>query len=617
MIQAKKITQSDRKKLDRKQSSRHVWRMRIRVLIILAAASFFGMQKMQVLAAKGTVTYGSESYNWHTGEVCPIGVYVNSDVRIGSYEVCLEYDTNMLRYLDGASEQVENRLYIRGTGVETTYKTMLHFEPLQAGDTSIRVVSAACTPAMDVSGNAPVDVSGNVISTIEMIQLSVAPVTVMQTVSNRLQGLAVEPVNIQGFAPNVFYYELTVEAEVENINVSYATEDDGAEVTISDTTLMTGENMITVSVKGTAAEESIYTLHVIRKEPVAESVIPTELPVPTESPAPAETPEPAKKPVPLETSEQTEAFEPAVSAENIKGQIFLQNPVLWLSVIAVAVLFVAYSVRILKNRKTRIIEEKEELADSSLHVINLEETVIDVQHVTMCFRLAQDEASSLKEYMIRTVKGQNCYNTLTALNDISFEVKQGDVVGIIGTNGSGKSTLLKIISGALNPTLGHVEVDRSKVQMLTLGTGFDMELTARENVYLNGAIIGYTREYIDERYEEIVEFAELQGFMEERMKNFSSGMVSRLGFAIATMRDTPDILILDEVLSVGDMFFRQKSEKRIKEMIHSGATVLIVSHSTDTILKNCNRAVWIEKGDFKMEGTPKAVCAAYMKGAGI
>ena len=185
------------------------------------------------------------------------------------------------------------------------------------------------------------------------------------------------------------------------------------------------------------------------------------------------------------------------------------------------------------------------------------------------------------------------------------------MVGIIGTNGSGKSTLLKILSGALTPTKGKVYVDHSKVQMLTLGTGFDMELTARENVYLNGSIIGYSKSFIDEKYEEVVRFAELEGFMDEKMKNFSSGMVSRLGFAIATMRDAPDILILDEVLSVGDRFFREKSEKRIRELIHSGATVLIVSHSTETIVKNCTKVIWIEKGVLQMMGDPKTVCNAY------
>ena len=237
--------------------------------------------------------------------------------------------------------------------------------------------------------------------------------------------------------------------------------------------------------------------------------------------------------------------------------------------------------------------------------------VISVKNVTMKFKVATENVSSLKEYLICALKKKMTYRELLALNNINFDVMRGEVVGIIGSNGSGKSTLLKIVSGALRPTSGKVEVDRSKVQLLTLGTGFDMELTARENVYLNGAIIGYSREYIDEKYEDIVAFAELEGFMEEKMKNFSSGMVSRLGFAIATMRETPEILILDEVLSVGDAFFQKKSMERIQQMIHGGSTVLIVSHSTDTIIKNCSKAVWIEKGVQKMVGEPKVVCEAY------
>ena len=239
------------------------------------------------------------------------------------------------------------------------------------------------------------------------------------------------------------------------------------------------------------------------------------------------------------------------------------------------------------------------------------ERVISVKDVTMEFHLSTYNPSGLKDYLIQAVKRKIEYRRLFALYHVSFDVYKGEVVGIIGTNGSGKSTLLKIVSGALRPTSGKVIVDRKKVQLLTLGTGFDMELTARENVYLNGSIIGYSKEFLDKHYNDIVEFAELQDFMEEKVKNFSSGMVSRLGFAIATAGDAAEILILDEVLSVGDEFFRKKSLARIKEMIHGGSTVLIVSHGIGTILDNCTQCVWIEKGELRMVGDPKTVCKAY------
>lgn len=245
---------------------------------------------------------------------------------------------------------------------------------------------------------------------------------------------------------------------------------------------------------------------------------------------------------------------------------------------------------------------------------NYEPPVISVQNVTMVFRISTSNASGIKEYLIQRLKHQVTYRELVALNHVNFDIYQGEIVGIIGTNGSGKSTLLRIVSGALKPTSGRVLVDKRKVQLLTLGTGFDMELSARENVYLNGSIIGYTKEFLDKHYEAIVEFAELGDFMEEKVKNFSSGMVSRLGFAIATAGDAAEILILDEVLSVGDEFFRKKSLQRIKEMIHGGSTVLMVSHGMGTILENCTKVIWIEKGEFMMEGEPEEVCGAYQRG---
>ena len=238
--------------------------------------------------------------------------------------------------------------------------------------------------------------------------------------------------------------------------------------------------------------------------------------------------------------------------------------------------------------------------------------VISVKNVSMEFQVPLEGSSSLKEYLIKVFTGKNSSRTLKALKNIWLEVYEGEILGVIGTNGSGKSTLLKIISGAITPTRGRVETVEENIQLLTLGTGFDRELTARENVYLNGALLGYSRSFLKEKYPDIVRFAELEGFMEQKVKNFSSGMVSRLGFAIATASDKPGILILDEVLSVGDVFFKEKSTARIRELMEKGRAVLIVSHSTDTILQNCTRALWIEKGIQKLTGNPKEVCQSYL-----
>lgn len=242
-----------------------------------------------------------------------------------------------------------------------------------------------------------------------------------------------------------------------------------------------------------------------------------------------------------------------------------------------------------------------------------EDPVISIQNVTMRFMISTSDASGIKEYFIQRLKKKIAYRELLALDDVSFDVYKGEVVGIIGTNGSGKSTLLRIVAGAMSPTSGKVIVDKKKVQILTLGTGFDMELTARENVYLNGSIIGYSKQFLDDHFDEIIDFAELWDFVDEKVKNFSSGMVSRLGFAIATAGGAAEILILDEVLSVGDEFFRKKSLARIKEMIHGGSTVLMVSHGMGTIIDNCSKVVWIEKGKLQMIGDAKTVCQSYQK----
>ena len=237
-------------------------------------------------------------------------------------------------------------------------------------------------------------------------------------------------------------------------------------------------------------------------------------------------------------------------------------------------------------------------------------TVIRARHVTMEFLRGNRTPGSLKELLVR---GRGKVSRFRALDDVSFTVEQGEVMGVVGINGSGKSTLLKIIAGALNPTEGYMDVRREQVQLLTLGTGFDPELTGRENLFLNGALIGRSKRFLQEHYDSIVEFAELSDFMDQPVKNYSSGMVSRLGFAIAAAGEASEILILDEVLSVGDMFFRKKSEARVRELIHGGSTVLIVSHSPGVIRENCSKAMWLDHGKLRAMGDPKEVCTLYEK----
>lgn len=238
-------------------------------------------------------------------------------------------------------------------------------------------------------------------------------------------------------------------------------------------------------------------------------------------------------------------------------------------------------------------------------------TMIDVDHVSMVFNIASEQLNSLKEYAIALSRRELRFKEFYALDDVSFQVKQGDVFGILGTNGSGKSTILKIIAGVLEPTKGSCTVEGSIAPLIELGAGFDLELTARENIFLNGALLGYSKKFIQQHFDEIVEFAEVKDFLDMPMKNYSSGMVARIAFAIATVI-IPDVLIVDEVLSVGDFMFQQKCEQRIQSLIKDhGVTVLIVSHNNAQIERLCNKAVWIEKGHLRAIGAAKEVCKIY------
>lgn len=238
--------------------------------------------------------------------------------------------------------------------------------------------------------------------------------------------------------------------------------------------------------------------------------------------------------------------------------------------------------------------------------------IIDIKSISMVFRKGTEKIDSFKQYIIKKIKREIKYNTFTALDNVSLQISKGEVIGFVGLNGAGKSTLLKIVSGVQNPTTGSIEVKGKVSPLLELGAGFDNELTGRENIYLNGLILGYSKDFINENIDKIIEFAEISEFIDTPIKNYSSGMRARLGFSIATIKD-PDILIVDEVLSVGDGRFRAKSEKRMLELIKSDATVLFVSHSIDQMRRLCSKIVWLEKGKVKMMGDTDEICDLYDK----
>ena len=240
----------------------------------------------------------------------------------------------------------------------------------------------------------------------------------------------------------------------------------------------------------------------------------------------------------------------------------------------------------------------------------MSEIMVEVSNVSVKFHLSRERIDSIKEYIIKKIKNQIEYDEFMALQDVSLTVEKGESVALIGLNGCGKITLLKTVAGVLKPFKGSVRVYGTVAPLIELGAGFDHDLTARENVFLNGAILGYDRKSMEKHYEDIVEFSELRDFMDVPIKNFSSGMLARLAFAIATI-GTPDILIVDEVLSVGDFRFQQKCEKRIQQMMKKDTSILFVSHSIDQVKKLCTKTVWIEKGKVKMIGPTEEVCALY------
>ena len=236
--------------------------------------------------------------------------------------------------------------------------------------------------------------------------------------------------------------------------------------------------------------------------------------------------------------------------------------------------------------------------------------MIELKNVSLKYNMNKEKIFSFKEYIIKLIKNELNYEEFWALKDINLKIEKGEVVGLVGFNGAGKSTLLKIISQIIEPTTGIVKVNGRISPLIELGTGFDFDLTARENIYLNGAILGYSKELIEEKFEEIVEFSELRDFLDVQVKKFSSGMISKLAFSISTIVK-PEILIVDEILSVGDVKFQEKSKNKMLELIKGGTTVLYVSHSIDSINEICKKVIWLEKGQVVKIGSAKKICNEY------
>lgn len=651
----------------------------------------------EIRAENAAVTFGSNYYTATDNETFPIGVYLNGDSKVGTYEVKISYDNRRLEYTGGGDSEENGVITLSGTGVNAQVKYMLKFQTRSGGTADIKIESAV------------IHTAGENAEEFDVTTLASTYVTISgeDTVGDAPQGESQETEtgeeNPVSDIPTVM--EVPVEEQTyylvdlsqytpENIDFQYDTGTityQGTEVAaylsangdISFVYLADSQKNLYLYAYS-SEKDKLYPCNSITvngekyyfMSPYVCSEWPQELTldiIQSESIVYAIDMEGQTGFYKITTGNKLETWNPNEGQENFQNQMKILIIILavTLVIMLLAILLVIHMDKNkqrqdgtsvsgktnnrIKTRKNKLkqgesetssdtnAEDDFEIEDLALDISEEEicawraeleqsagqkaagkdsdaavpegrageEPVIAVKDVTMQFRIAMNNVSGIKEYVIQLLKKQISYRELLALDHVSFNVYKGEVVGIIGTNGSGKSTLLKIVSGALKPSSGEVQCDRRKVQLLTLGTGFDVELTAKENVYLNGAIIGYSKEFIDSKYDEIVRFAELEGFMEEKVKNFSSGMVSRLGFAIATIGETAEILILDEVLSVGDEFFRKKSLKRVKEMIHGGATVLIVSHDMDTIIENCSKVVWIEKGKLKMIGDSKYVCTEY------
>lgn len=608
-----------------------------------------------VYAAAGSVTFGSESYEEDNNTQFQIGVYLKTDSDMGSYHVELQYDNSRMEYTGGADSEENGVITLEGVGVSNEIKYMLSFKSKSGGDAYINVKNAVIytsqtgsTEQFEVTNlpEAPIKISGEDTGTPRQDEQPQQPQYVgpfETTVPHlepaiKMNNTDYYVVDSNQYVPDSVKWKYTlVPGKLGDMDVTFLS---NKSKTIYFLTLVDSKGE-THLYSYSNSEKQLFECNFYNNgkyiyyytSPYACDNWPEELSLDVIK---------AQNVCYVLKNNGVTRFYTVNSDGSLsrwnpqEGESYEENKnikyfaaFIILLLIPIVIIVIAYLVtkRIKINRRRKDDDFAREQLDAyapalidieddtveEITELNRENPVISVKNVTMRFKIADSASSGIKEYFIQKVTKKLHYKELVALDNVSFDVYKGEVVGIIGTNGSGKSTMLRLVSGVINPTSGHIEVDRSKVQLLTLGTGFDMELTARENVYLNGSIIGYSKKFLDEHFDEIIEFAELENFVDEKVKNFSSGMVSRLGFSIATAGDAAEILILDEVLSVGDEFFRKKSLARVKEMIHGGSTVLLVSHSMGTILDNCSKVVWIEKGKLQMVGDAKVVCQKYQE----
>lgn len=602
-----------------------------------------------VYAATGSVTFGSESYEAQNNSQFQVGVYLKTESKMGSYHVEVEYDKSRMEYTGGAESEANGVITLEGIGVSNQIKYMLSFRTISGGDAYIKVKNAYIytsdansTEQFDMTelDEAGIKIEGEDTGTArteeptEYVGPFETDIPHLEP-SIKLNDTDYYVVDSNQYVPeSVSWKYVLVPGKLGNMDVTFYSNE--------------AQDIFFLSLVDSNGETHLYSYSNSQKQlyecdfyntgntvyyytsPYASDNWPEELSLDVireQGICYALNSDGSTGFYTVNTDGSLTEWNPKAGVafeadKNRKYIIAFVVLALVITIVTVLTCYITINAKKNKRRKKRHTQEKhiykQEYVDiDDDDIIDYDsderEPVISVRNVTMRFKIANSAASGIKEYIIQKLTRKLYYRELIALDNVNFDVYKGEVVGIIGTNGSGKSTILRIVSGVINPTEGEVVVDRSKVQLLTLGTGFDMELTARENVYLNGSIIGYSKEFLDNHFDEIIEFAELENFVDEKVKNFSSGMVSRLGFAIATAGDAAEILILDEVLSVGDEFFRKKSLARVKEMIHGGSTVLMVSHGMATILDNCSKVVWIEKGKLQMVGDANVVCRKYQE----